>query len=168
MRYQLSSERHGVRTSELTEQAVDCPGARDETRQTNYGVKARPGNWIVFRAGDGDINVLSYGRVLGKVNAPAIEDSRYPCQKIEGWISAVVLSDSMTHAFVHWVNPQYVVVVRDEPPVAMLAWISGPMPRPDDVHRMATYGTLAEPYIAGVPERLNVYNRERRESSRQE
>lgn len=142
----------GVRGHELSDRKVRCPNAR------TYGADAKTGNWITYNTSpDADITAYASGRMLGCVNAPFIAGDRYPCQKIENYLSVLVLSHDLTFAYIRWIKPEDVTNVSDCPPVKLLAFITGPMPDALTVHKLAHYGTLSEHYADGIPERIAAF-----------
>lgn len=156
MRYQIRTE-HG-RTHELSERQIDTPNAYDNSRQTRYGVKVRPGNWIVYREEYTDQSFARrVGRVLGRVEAPAVPDAKYPCERIDGHISVLALANDLSHAYIRWVDPADVLEVRDTPPAKLLAWITGELPNPEMVHKLSAYGTLSERHIDKVDHHVTAW-----------
>lgn len=139
-----------VRAHQLDDRAVSCPNARDYDRQSPYGVKAKTGMWITFKEGDDRIRS---GRVLGRVTAEPIA----PDPPMECYVSVLCLSDHMTHAYIRWVDPADVLEVSAQAPAKLLAWISGPMPTADLVHKLSAYGTLSESYVDKVDHHINAW-----------
>lgn len=160
MRYEIQTEH--VRAHTLTQRAVHCPNALDWDRQTRYGVKARLGDWITYGEtrtnSDGSNPSTHYrtGRVLGRIEAPALE-GQYPSPAVDGWISVLALSDSLQHAYIRWVDPAEVTEISARPPAKLLAWMTGPLPAPDLVHKLSAYGTLSESYIDKADHHLNAW-----------
>lgn len=152
----------GVRACTLTQESVSCPNAYDVRAHSGYSVKARPGDWLSF-AEDGES--LRYGRVLGRVQAPAIPHERYPCEPFDG-IAVLALSvESLQHAFVQWVPVKNVRTVGN-PPAALLAWMTGPMPRPDECHTLSHGGYISETAVGKIPEELKRIQANRRRLAR--
>lgn len=142
-----------VRAHTLSDRAVDLPNALDHDRQTRYGVQAKTGMWITYR----DDGHMRSGRVLGRVEAPHVPDSRYPCDAIDGYLSVLALADNMQHAYIRWINPVDVAEVSTVPPTRLLAFITGPLPTADIVHRLSEYGTLSERYVEHVDHHVKAF-----------
>jgi hypothetical protein len=152
-------ETENVRAHELSDRAVRCPDALDHDRQSRYGVKAKTGMWITYRDLDADGRSFHYrsGRVLGRVDAPYVPDAKYPCEKIDGYVSVLALSDDLHYAYIRWIKPENVAIVSATPPAKLLTWITGPLPSADMVHKLSAYGTLSERYIDGVDHHVNAW-----------
>ena len=152
-----------VRWHELSDRAIACPNARDYDRQSPYGVKAKTGMWITFREnttnvdGSNPLTRLRSGRVLGRVDAPSVPSEKYPCERIEGYVSVLALADNMQHAYIRWIKPEDVAEVSANPPAKLLAWITGPLPNADIVHKLSHYGTLSENYIGNAPHHIKAF-----------
>lgn len=144
-----------VRAHELSDRAVALPNALDHDRQSRYGVKAKTGMWITYRDDSGTRN----GRVLGRVEAPFVPSSNpeYTCEHIEGYVSVLVLSENMQHAYIRWIKPEDVTEVSTAPPAKLLAWMTGELPTADLVHKLSHYGTLSERYIDQVDHHVNAW-----------
>lgn len=113
-------------------------------------VKARPGYWIGFSM-DGTASDYQVGRVLGRVDAPAIGEDKEP---IKGWIVALVLSRDATFCFERWIHPDWVKDCVARRPQAFLSWFTGDE-MPTDIPtaiRLCETGVLSEQHIH------NVYN----------
>jgi len=150
-----------VRQHELSDRAVIVPNALDHDAQLRYGVKAKTGMWVTYRETDatGNQSNVRSGRMLGRVDAPfvAASNPEYNCPKIDGYLSVLALADSMQHAYIRWIDPADVVEVSLHPPAKLLAWISGPLPDPDIVHKLSAYGTLSESYIEKADHHVNAW-----------
>lgn len=148
-----------VRTHELSDRAIDLPNALDHDKQTRYGVKAKTGMWITYRDtnASGEPCVYRSGRVLGRVDAPFVQHDKYPCERIEGYVSVLALSDNMQHAYIRWIAPKDVAEVSVNPPAKLLAFMTGPLPSADIVHKLSNYGTLSENYIGNVPHHIKAF-----------
>lgn len=148
-----------VREHELSDRAVLLPNALDHDHQTRYGVKAKTGMWITYRENDAAGNPMHYrsGRVLGRVDAPAVPSERFPCERIEGFVSVLALSDSMQYAYIRWINPADVAEVSIYPPAKLMAWITGPLPDADIVHKLSHYGTISESYIGQADHHIKAF-----------
>ena len=114
---------------------------------------AKPGHWLTWKdttdTGEGQRHC---GRVLGRVECASYVIG-VGTQDCAGWIAVVQLADDMTHAYVRWVDPDWVEVCHEEPPARLMDWITGKEwpKRAADIPRilaMANYGTLSESYIS--------------------
>ena len=129
-----------------------------------YGMYyAKPGNWITWGDPQEDGSKQHRcGRVLGRIECAAYEIG-LGTQDCAGWLGVMQLSDDMTHAYVRWVNPDWVEVCHEKPPVQLLDWITGrDWPKQGkDVARliaMAHYGTCSESYISQRDDPEKPYN----------
>ena len=92
-----------VREHTLSDQTVRC-------FKTSVGItdgwKANTGDWITYAELDADDQGhYRCGRMLGRVDAPYVPDDKYPCERINGHLSILALSDDCTHAYIRWVRP---------------------------------------------------------------
>lgn len=148
-----------VREHTLTDRKVACPGAFDHDRQSRYGVFAKTGDWIIYRATDAAGNEWQYraGRVLGRVDAPFVPDDRYPCKAIKGHISVLAFSDNMQFAYIRWIDPKDVAEVSKHPPSKLFAFMTGKLPDAEMVHKLADYGTISERHIDKADHHINAW-----------
>lgn len=140
-----------VRQHELSDQQVKC--FHTATGMSD-GYIAKPGDWITYVE---DGNGYRSGRMLGRVEAPAVPDDKYPCEAINGHLSILVLSDDCCHAYIRWVRPEDVRGIRKSPPAAFLAFMTGTLPDPEMVHKLSAYGTLSERYIDKVEHHVTAW-----------
>lgn len=139
-----------VRDHILSDRAVPCPNARDYDRQSTYGVKAKTGMWVTYNDGD---SAVRYGRVLGRVDADGSDD----VERIDGHLSVLVLADNHQHAYIRWIDPTDVLEVGTTLPSKLLAWMTGPMPTADIVHKLSAYGTLSERYADKIAHHVEAF-----------
>lgn len=127
-----------VRRHTLSDRGVRCPNT------PRYGCTVKPGWWVQYRESYVDgTSGTRVGRVLGRVDAPASGD----IPAIVGHVSVLALSDLLTYGYIRWIAPEDILEATAQPPARLLAWITGPLPTPDLVHRLADYGTVSEEYI---------------------
>ncbi len=113
-----------------------------------YGLyKAKPGNWIMW-SDDGHTRI---GRVIGRI-AEADRVAGKPYDYCVGWLVVMRLYDDMDHAGINWVEPKKVTRCLEQPPHALLAWITGPewVTTKEDGYRliaMSEHGTTSEQFI---------------------
>lgn len=118
---------------------------------------AKPGHWITWSDGS-----MRTGRVLGRIECAEYAVGVGTCD-VRGWLGVMQLSDDLTHAYVRFVNPEWVVTCYANPPAQLLAWIAGTdwpksaaeIPR---LLAMAEYGTCSESYIAARDDPSKPYN----------
>lgn len=145
-----------VRAHELSDQQVKCfstaVGMSD-------GYVAKPGDWITYREHytGSDLTGTRCGRMLGRVEAPDASSSRFDIPAVKGHLSILALSDDCCYAYIRWVAPEDVLGIRKQPPAAFLAFMTGPLPDPDLVHKLENYGTLSQSYIDKVPHHINAW-----------
>jgi hypothetical protein len=114
-----------------------------------YGMHyAKPGNWVTWNEEESGQRT---GRVLGRIECAAYEIG-LGTEDCKGWLAVMQLSDDATHAYVRWVNPDWVQTCYEQPPAKLLAWITGDdwPKRAADIPRllaMQHYGTCSEEYI---------------------
>lgn len=131
-----------------------------EASTLGYGLYyAKPGNWLTWNDGQERRN----GRVLGRIECAAYEIG-LGTEDCKGWIAVMQLADDMTHAYVRWVNPKWVEICYEAPPVNLMAWITGEdwPKRAADVPRllaMAHFGSCSESYIAQRNDPEKPYNK---------
>lgn len=152
MRYTICTEH--VRQHTLTDQQVKC--FNTSVGMTD-GYIAKTGDWITYAENE---NGYRTGRMLGRVDAPAVPDDKYPCEQIKGYLSILALSDDCTYCYVRWVKPEDVRGIRKQPPAAFLVWFTGPLPSAPIVHHLSAYGTLSDRYIDKVEERTRAFERD--------
>jgi hypothetical protein len=130
---------------------------------------AKPGYWVTWAKG----GVAHSGRVLGRIDQA--EFNGQDREPVTGWLAVMALSEHMTHAFIRWIDPAWVTECAEQPPRALLDWITGTdwPTRGADVGRliaMCEHGTTSEQFIATRDDPAKPYNdrtsidgRERRE-----
>lgn len=138
-----------VRRHTLTDQQVKCFKTFG-----GDGYVAKTGDWITYT----EENQYRSGRMLGRVDAPAVPHDTYPCEKIEGYLSVLAISDDLTYAYIRWVKPEDVRTIHKNPPAAFLAFMTGPLPDADMVHKLSHYGTLSQSYIHLVEHHINAWS----------
>lgn len=121
---------------------IKCPNAS----RLGYGLSvASVGNLIVYKEFHKDDSYSTrIARVIGCVTAPKIapDDS-----EIKDWALVLALSDNCTHLYERWVNPEWVVEVR-EMPVNILRFLAQQTwPDADTLRRAGEHGSLSEHYI---------------------
>lgn len=148
MRYTINGQH--VRRHELSEKKVRCPNT------PNYGCDVRPGYWITYREEyEGGTHGTRVARVLGRIEwAEAVTFSSID---FTGYLSVLACADDLHHAYIRWINPADVLTALERPPVAMLAFLGGDLPRPDMVHRLSEYGTLSENYVSNAAHHIEAF-----------
>jgi hypothetical protein len=149
-----------MRRAKYSAKKVYLPKASTIGYGTYY---AKPGFWLTWADPQQNGNtVRRNGRVLGRIECAAYEIG-LGTQDCVGWIAVMQLADDMTHAYVRWVNPEWVEICYEKPPAQLLAWITGDeWPKQGkDVARllaMANYGTCSESYISQRNDPEKPYN----------
>lgn len=131
---------------------VICPHAHCIGYSSNV---AKPGYWLTWQNGER----VEVGRMVGRI---ARTEGVNPAD-CAGWILSVRLICENTAAHCYWVNPSDVIACYENPPAALLAWITGPewVKNKSDIARivaMSEFGTMSEPYIASRHDPEKAYN----------
>jgi hypothetical protein len=95
--------------------------------------------------------------MLGRVSARDASSPRFDIPAVEGSLSVLTLSDDCCYAYIRWVKPEDVRGIRKTPPAAFLAFMTGPLPSPDVVHKLSHYGTLSQSYIHHVDHHVEAF-----------
>ena len=119
---------------------------------------AQVGDWIVWTYPDSQSDLI--GRMTGRVHyAPACGESA----PIADWLEVLQLSDDHTHAYIRWIDPQWVTRVHANAPdiQRFLSWFAGPLPSREWLNGASEYGTLSANHRADTPEWDFAVKRER-------
>jgi hypothetical protein len=124
---------------------VRCPKASTLA----YGKwRAQVGDFVVYTYPDG--GPTETGRMISRIVYAAGFDT---VTDVRNWIEVLTLNQELTHAYVRWVNPDWVSRVYAAAPdtARFLAWYAGPLPADDVIRGMAEYGTLSANQQADYP-----------------
>lgn len=87
-----------------------------------------------------------------------------PGEDCTGYIFAMVLSEDATSGYVRWVNPTDVAEVFDAPSKMAAFFFAPELPYSSEtLIRLMDYGTVCERFIGGAGERVEAWDRERRQ-----
>lgn len=116
------------------------------------------GDCFIYNEGSGHARLA---RSLGRI---ASCEWVGPGEDCTGYICAMALSDDATHGYVRWVNPADVAKVFDAPSKMAAFFFAPELPYSSEtLIRLMDYGTVCERFIGGAGERVDAWDRERRQ-----
>lgn len=91
----------------------------------------------------------TWGRVLGRVDAPFVKGSKpeYDSPAIKGWIAVIEIKWCGHNGFIRWVNPDTVSEIYDAPLDFPSWFFQKELPSIEHVLAADRNGSLCEPYI---------------------
>lgn len=127
----------------INTRSVKCPNAR----LIGFGLGvANVGNLIVYKEFHADDSYSTRtARMIGRVSAPQLDPEG---DEIKGWLLVLALSDDCTALYERWVNPQWVVEVREVPTTLLRFFAQPTLPPADVLRRKGESGYLSEHYLA--------------------
>lgn len=127
----------------IDKRQIPCPNARN----TGFGLSvANVGNLIVYREDHIDATNKTYrtARVLGRVSAPKIAPGD---AEVKGWALCMVLSEDCTFVFERWVDPSWIVSIRDVPHAMLMFFARPELPEADVIRHKMEAGYLVNHYL---------------------